>query len=142
MPRLFIEAFGLLPLRVAGSRILYLGFEDRLEASVALAIEQMAELQTQSGLVNEKQFSAARSRLLECEGVAATSETATDTDAVAARVTAILEHKQPAASRLVRVHGYFWLRTWLEPVALGRVGSLPNSSEDIQDYIFSVGGRS
>lgn len=139
MPRLFVEEFGLLPLRVAGSRILYLGFEDRLDASVALAVEQMTDLRTQSGLVNEQQFSAARSRLLECECVAAKSEAATDADALAARVTAILEHKQPAASRLVRVHRHFWLRLWLEATALGRTAALPDSAEDMQDYIFSIG---
>ena len=141
MPRLFVEELGMLPLRVAGSRILYLGFEDRMDASLALAVEQMTELQVQSGLVSESQFAAARNSLLECEGVEAETEAFADTDALAARVTALLEHKQPVASRLVRVHGYLWLRMWLETSALGRVGSLPNSNEDVLDYVFSMGSR-
>lgn len=141
MPRLFVEELGMLPLRVAGSRILYLGFEDRMDASLALAVEQMAELQVQSGLVSESQFAAARDRLLECEGVELKTETFADTDALVARATALLEHKQPVASRLVRVHGYLWLRMWLEVSALGRVGTPHNSKEDVLDYVFSVGSR-
>jgi hypothetical protein len=31
VPRLFVDAFGALPLRVAAARILYLGFEDHLD---------------------------------------------------------------------------------------------------------------
>ena len=59
MPKLFVEKFGLLPLRVAGSRILYLGFADRLDASAAFATEQMTELKVESGVVEGAQFEAA-----------------------------------------------------------------------------------
>ena len=41
VPRLFVDAFGALPLRVAAGKILYLGFEDRLDPVLALAIERM-----------------------------------------------------------------------------------------------------
>ena len=51
MPKIFVEEFGLLPMRVAGSRILYLGFADRLDASAAFATEQMTELKVESGVV-------------------------------------------------------------------------------------------
>lgn len=68
MPKVFVEKLGLLPLCVAGSRILYLGFADRLDASAAFAIEQMTELKVESGVVEGAQFEAARSRLLACDG--------------------------------------------------------------------------
>ncbi len=48
-PRTFTQKFGMLPIRVAGSRILYLGFEDRLDAASALALEQMTGLKIESG---------------------------------------------------------------------------------------------
>ena len=140
MPRVFIEEFGLLPLRVAGSRILYLAFEDRLDAVAALAIEQMSELKVESGLVDGKEFQPSRRRLLEYESVPVTVEAAADSDALSTRITAILEHKQPVASRLVRLHQYYWLRVWLERGSMGGVGSLPKSSEDIGDFVFTVGG--
>lgn len=139
MPRLFVEEFGLLPLRVAGSRILYLGFEDKLDASVALAVEQMTELQAVSGLVGAAQFSAARSRLMDCDAVAVKVQPVMDSDALAAQITAILEQKQPIESRLVRLHGYYWLRMWMESGARGKAGNLPAAVEDVKDYIFTLG---
>jgi hypothetical protein len=139
MPKVFVEKFGLLPLRVAGSRILYLGFGDRLDASAAFGTEQMTELKVESGVVEGASFEAARRRLLACDGVEAKLLVAEDKDAMAAKITAILEQKQPIASRLVRLHQYYWLRMWLESGALGKVGNLPSTSEDVKDYVFSVG---
>jgi hypothetical protein len=139
MPKLFVERFGLLPLRVAGSRILYLGFADRLDASAAFATEQMTELKVETGLLEEAQFEAARKRLLACNGVELKQEAAEDKDGMAARITAILEHKQPLAARLVRLHQYYWLRLWLESGAIGKAGKLPSTGEDVMDHVFTVG---
>jgi hypothetical protein len=139
MPKIFIESFSLLPLQVAGSRILYLGFVDRLDASAAFATERMTELKVESGVVEGAQFEAARARLLDCDSVEAKIEAVEDKDTMAARITAVLEQKQPIASRLVRLHQYYWLRIWLESGAMGRVGSMPAASEDVMDYLFTVG---
>jgi len=138
LPKLFVDCFGLLPLRVAGSRILYLGFADRLDASSALAMEQMTELKVESGVVGSSQFEIARKRLLECEGVEAKLETLKDTDAVSARITAVVEQKQPMASRLVKLHQHYWLRMWLETGAVGGTGTLPVTGEDVMDYVFTI----
>lgn len=138
MPRVFVEKFGLLPLRVAGSRILYLGSADRLDASLAFAMEQMTELKVESGVVVGAQFEAARNKLLSCEGVDVKLETAEDKDSMAARITAVLEQKQPVASRLVRVHQDYWLRMWLESGTVGKTGSLPVSHEDVKDHVFTI----
>jgi len=140
-PRIFIEEFGLLPLRVAGSRILYLGFEDMLGASAALALEQMTELKVESGLVPTEEYSAARQNLLEYEGVPVKAERVDEPDALAARITAILEQKQPVASKLVRMHQYLWLRLWLESGVKRNPDVLSQDGEDMIDYVFTVGGR-
>lgn len=139
MPGFFVEKLGLMPLRIAGNRILYLAFEDRLDASASLAIEQMTGLKVESGVLNEVQLRAARSRLLEYESIEAKIEAAPDVDTLAGRITAILEQKQPVSSRLVRLHQYYWLRLWLEDGTMGKSGRLPVSREDMGDYIFSVG---
>ena len=140
MPKVFVEKFGLLPLRVAGSRILYLGFADRLDASSAFATERMTELKVESGVVEGVSFEAARKSLLACDGVELKRETIEDRDAMAARITAILEQRQPIASRLVRLHHYYWLRMWLESGAVGRTaGNLPGTAEDVRDYVFTAG---
>ena len=141
VPRVFVEELGILPLRVAGSRILYVGFEDRLDASGALALEQMSELKVESGLVRTEEYVAARRRVLECEGVPLNTETIAETDSLTGRITAILEQKQPVASKLVRLHQYYWLRLWLENGTKGTAGSLPRSEEDMLDYVFTIGGR-
>jgi hypothetical protein len=140
MPKIFIEQFEVLPLRVAGSRILYLGSSNRLDASSAFALEQMTELKVESGVVEGGLYESARERLLACEGVETKLETVDDKDAMAARMTAILEQKQPVGSRVVRLHQYYWLRLWLEAGAFGRTGSLPKTGEDLKDYVFAVGG--
>jgi hypothetical protein len=113
-PKIFVEEFGFVPLRVAGSKLLYLGFEDRLDATSALALEQMTELKVESGLVKTHEYREARQMLLDAEGLLLTVETLGEADGLAARVTAILEQKQPISSRFVRMHKYLWLRLWLE----------------------------
>jgi Type II secretion system (T2SS), protein E, N-terminal domain len=141
VPRQFVQEFGLVPLRVAGSRLLYLGWEDRLNASVAYAVEQMSGIQVESGLVDGTDLRAARARLLEAEPISTVVHTAEDEDALAAKITGVLEQKQPVASRLVRLHQYYWLRLWLESGTKGAVGNLPHSTEDMQDCLYTVGGR-
>ena len=67
LPRLFVDAFGALPLRVAAGKILYLGFEARLDPVLALAVERMTGLRVESGLVQESLFRAGPYAHAECE---------------------------------------------------------------------------
>lgn len=60
-------------------------------------------------------------------------ENAEEPDALAARITAILEQKQPVASKLVRMHQYLWLRLWLESGTKRNTGMLPLDHEDVLD---------
>jgi hypothetical protein len=138
-PRTFVEQFGLLPLRVAGSRILYLGFEDRLDASAALALEQMSGLIVESGLMKTREYESARLAFLESDAIELREESYEEADTMAARITAILEQKQPVASKLVRVHRYYWLRLWLETAAHRPQERLTRNGEDMLDYVFRIG---
>jgi hypothetical protein len=90
------------------------------------------------GLVPAAQLQTARARLLECDAAPTSIEQAEDEDALAARITAILEQRKPAGSRLVRAHQYYWLRLWLERGANGRNGNLPAGREDMYDYVFTI----
>jgi hypothetical protein len=138
MPKVFVEEFGLVPLRVAGSRILYFGFADRLDASAAFAVEKMTELKVESGVMEGAQFAVAQCRLLDSNGVDTKLEGVKDEDAMVARITAVLEQQRPIASRLVRLHRYYWLRMWLERGVFTRAGSLPLTAEDVSDYVFTI----
>ena len=56
VPRLFIDAFGALPLRVAAGKLLYLGFEDRLDPVLARAIERMTGLRVNAVWFRNRSF--------------------------------------------------------------------------------------
>lgn len=133
MPRLFVDAFGALPLRLGAGRIAYLGFEDRPDAALALAVERMTGLQVETGVVAESNFRPAHERLLRAQFPdAELLETGTEAATVAA-LTAAVERARPRESRLVRVHDCLWLRMWLAP----QVGPLPDPGS-IRDVLCST----
>jgi hypothetical protein len=133
LPRLFVDAFGALPLRLAAGRILYLGFESRLDPGLALAIERMTGLRVESGLVQESLFRPAYRRMLGAtfppvELIEAVTESAL-TQALSKRI----EKTKPVESRLVRLHDCLWLRMWIHP----QEGPLPEINS-VRDLICSL----
>jgi hypothetical protein len=136
VPRLFVDAFGALPLRVAAGKLLYLGFEDRLDPVVALAIERMTGLRVECGLVQESLFRAAHTRMLSSRFPRVELIEASSEAAMAHALSRSIERARPVESRLVRVHDCLWLRMWL------RRGSraLPGI-ESVEDLICSIGIR-
>lgn len=115
VPRLFVDAFGALPLRVGAGRILYLGFEDRPDPALALAVERMTGLHVECGIVEESVFRPAQARMLEAKFPAVELVEAATETALAARFTRALERAAPIEARLVRVHDCLWLRMGLVP---------------------------
>jgi hypothetical protein len=138
MPKAFVEEFKALPLRTANSKILYLAFEDRLDASLALALQKMSGLKVVSGFLDSEELRTARQSLLAAGEVIATVELILDIDLLTSKISEILEEKQPVYTQLVRVHHYLWLRLWLESGAASGVGTLPRSQEDMADYVFRL----
>ena len=136
VPRLFIDAFGALPLRVAAGKLLYLGFEDRLDPVLALAVERMTGLRVECGIVQGSHFRLAHSRTLDASfPPAELIEAASGPELVDALAKAI-EHARPVESRLARVHDCFWLRLWQS----AQRGSQLESNA-IQDVICSLGAQ-
>ncbi len=112
LPRFFVDAFGALPLRVAAGRLLYLGFEDRPDAVLALAVERMTGLRVESGLVEGTRFRAAHRRLLEARFPGVELLEAASEAALVRALARSVERTRPVESRLVRVHDCLWLRMW------------------------------
>ena len=139
MPKRFIAEFGLVPLRAAGSTLLYMAFETRMNAATALAVEHMTGLRVESGLLAGKQFTEARTAVLAAESIPVQMTLANDADVLTSNIVRVLEQRQPIASRLVRVHGYYWLRLWLENGTQQGSASLPQSTEDMEDHLFMIG---
>jgi hypothetical protein len=133
VPRLFVDAFGALPLRMAAGRLLYLGFEDRLDPILALAVERMSGLRVESGLVRESQFGPAHARMLSAKFSAVELIEAVSEPAVAYALAKAIEQARPVASRLVRVHDCLWLRMWRRPQS----GPMPERGSTM-DVICSI----
>lgn len=133
LPRLFVEAFGALPLRVAAGRILYLGFEDRLDPVVALAVERMLGLRVEAGLVRCSLFRPAHREILTASFPRTELIEAASESPLVRVLTRAVERTKPVASRLVRVHDCLWLRMWTRPQA----GTVPEAAE-VEDVICSL----
>jgi hypothetical protein len=136
LPRLFVDAFGALPLRVAAGRLLYLGFEDRLDPMMALAIERITGLRVASGLVQGSLFRSAHARMLNAKFPPVELIEAGSEQAIARALAKAIERARPVESRLVRAHDCLWLRMWQRPQS----GPLPEAAS-IEDLICSIGSH-
>jgi len=133
LPRLFIDAFGALPLRMAAGKILYLGFEDRVDPALALAVERMTGLRVEVGLVQGSFFGPAHARTLEARFPPVELIEAATEQALAQAFSRAIEESRPVEARLVRIHDCFWLRIWRRRQA----GPLP-APGSIRDLIAST----
>ncbi len=134
VPRLFLDAFGALPLRVPAGKLLYLGFEQRLDLVLALAIGRMTGLRVESGIVCSSLFRPALARLLRESFPAAQLAEAVSETAAAHLIARSIERNQPVNSRMVRVHDLIWLRTW----KIRENDSVPRTAS-VRDLICSIG---
>ncbi len=124
LPRFFVDAFGALPLRVAAGKVIYLGFEDRLDPILALALERMAGLRVEGGIVTGSQFASAHARMLEARFPSAELIEAASEPVLVRALARRVEQLRPVESRIVRVHDCLWLRLWTAPQA----GPIPQAA--------------
>jgi hypothetical protein len=116
VPRLFLDSYGMLPLRVAGGKMLYLGFEDRINAAAALAIARMTGLRVETGVVPSTQYLRAHERMMDAAYPRTVLTEAASAQSAIDKITQAVERIRPHAARLVRLHQYLWLRLWRTPV--------------------------
>ncbi len=141
MPSRLVREFGLVPLRVAGSQLLYMAFQNHMDAATALAVEQMNGVRVETGLLPDTDYAAARESVLAAESVPVEMKTVGDRDTLVAAIVKTLVQRQPLAAKLVRVHHFYWLRMWLESGALAGTGMLPPGPEDVEDLLITFGNR-
>jgi Type II secretion system (T2SS), protein E, N-terminal domain len=134
MPRLFLDAFGALPVRLAGSGVLYLGFESKLDPVLALAIGRMTDLRVECGVVADSHFRSAHARMLEAPFPPVSLIEAVSPAAAALTLAREVERTRPVASRLVRAHDYLWLRQWMRPQ-----DRTPHEQGTVHDLVCSLG---
>jgi hypothetical protein len=134
VPRLLLDAFGALPLRLAGGKVLYIGFEECLDPILAFAVERMTGLRVESGIVRESAFRSAHAQILQGAFPAAELVEAVSPLAATHALAKSVERVQPLASRLVRVHDCLWMRMWKQE----QHTTLPQINA-VEDVICSIG---
>lgn len=110
VPRLFVDTFGILPLRVAGSSLLYVAFEDQMDRCATLAIERMTGLTVEAGLAAGSEFRRMHEQILNAQFPRARILETTSVHALVLAFTKALENAKPVKAKLVRMRNFFWLR--------------------------------
>jgi hypothetical protein len=134
VPRLFLDAFGALPLRIAAGKLLYLGFEQCLDPVLAFAVGRMTGLRVESGMVCSSLFRPGLGRLLKETFPTAQLAEAVSETAAAHLLARSIERVQPVNSRMVRVHDFIWLRMWRSQ----ENDAVPNTAA-VCDVVCSIG---
>jgi Type II secretion system (T2SS), protein E, N-terminal domain len=137
LPRLLAEAFGAVPLRAAGGNLLYVAFANRIDRSLAYAMERMLGVRLTSGVLRDSEYLRARGEFLEEAGPATKFLEAATVAALARLLTRCIEQEKPAEARLVGVHEYCWLRMWKQAP---RGEGLPKTG-DVEDIVCTVGQK-
>jgi len=139
MPRKLREYLGVLPVRLVAGKKLYLGAEQKIDASASLVLERMTGLTVEAGVIGHREMAEGSERLNECETIECLETHVKSSSALIETVTSALMQAQPIASRIVRLHEFFWVRMWLERGAFGRIGMLPATGEDVVDLLYRIG---
>lgn len=134
MPRLFLDAFGVLPIRVWAGKLMYLGFEESIDSVIAFGLERMAAMRVECGVVRTSQFKPSQALLLKETFPSLQMAEAASGSAAAHLLAKTVERFQPAASRLVRVRDFLWLRMILSSQPLHLV-----PIQSIRDFVCTVG---
>jgi Type II secretion system (T2SS), protein E, N-terminal domain len=136
LPRFLAEALGVVPLRVLGGRTLCLAFSRHIDRALSYAVERILGLRVSSGILPDSGMVAAEDEFLSAPAPPARLIEVSSAAALARVVTSLIESEKPLEARLVRVHGFWWLRLWRRaPIGFG----LPDC-DDVEDVLCASGG--
>jgi Type II secretion system (T2SS), protein E, N-terminal domain len=137
LPRLLIDSFGALPLRMAGRGLLYLAFEDKIDRCMTLAVERMTGLKVEAGVLRGSEFRRLQQEALRASFPKTRLLEATNTRGLMLTLAGMVEECKPVQARLVRIHDYFWLRLWRTSPAEGGRKPVPAMS-DVEDMVCAL----
>ena len=135
LPRFLAETFGVLPLRTAWGRLLYVAYAGPIDRSVNYAMERIAGLRVIAGIAADGEFREGQARYLRTAAPRTRYLEAASPRALVRAIARIIEREKPADARLVRVHDMFWLRMWRQRQ---RPAGLPAWSE-VEDLLAAAG---
>jgi hypothetical protein len=136
-PRLLIDSFGAVPLRLAGRELLYVAFEDRIDRCLVLAVERMLGLKVEAGVLRESEFRRVQQDVLHAPFPKTRLLEAANMRGLIHAFTAMLEERKAMRSQIVRVHDYYWLRIWRHPAVTEGSRVLP-ATEEVEDMVCSL----
>lgn len=133
LPQLFADAFGAMPVHGPTGKSLYLGFEQNVDKTLALALERIEGLRVECGIVPTSTFRESL-RLIRRRNSPGIQIAEAAIDIAAAHVFAkAIERARPIGSRLVRVHDWLWMRMVCAPKPAGLAGD-----SNIRDVVCRV----
>jgi hypothetical protein len=137
-PRVMMDAFGAVPLRVAGRRLLYVAFEDKIDRCLVLAAERMLGLKVEAGVMRETEFRGLRQQMLRAQFPKTRLLEAANIRGVVHAFTAMIEERKAVRAQIVRVQDFFWLRVWHKP---GQSQDVLSSVEEVEDMVCTLAAR-
>src|SRR5262249_34484580 len=137
LPRLLVDHFGAVPLRLAGRSLLYVAFEDKIDRCLILAIERMLGLKVEAGVLRDSEFRRVRQEALKASFPKTRLLEATSMRGLVHAVATMLEERRAFHSRIVRIHNYFWLRIRRHSVATDDKKVLP-TGENVEDMVCAL----
>lgn len=136
-PRLLIDSAGAVPLRLAGRELLYVAFEDKIDRCLLLAVEQMLGLKVEAGVLRESDFCRVQQDALRASFPKTRLLEAASMRGLVHAITSTVEERKAVRSQIVRVHDYYWLRIWRNPLVTGDRRVLP-AVEEVEDLVCSI----
>jgi hypothetical protein len=137
IPRIFLDTFGFVPLRITGSGSLFVAFEDRVDHSLTLAMERVTGRRVEAGLLGSSEFRQAHQCMMTARFPRAKLIEGAGADVVAAALARLIEKEQPTDAWIVRVHQYLWLRLRCDRRKHGTVLG-PSVDCQFQDVVCSI----
>jgi hypothetical protein len=110
LPRLLMEAFGVLPVRVAAHKILYLAVDEQVDRRLNLGIEKMTGYQVEAIVLKASAYLRLRQAVFEQAAPAVKFYSSGSIASLEDSIADLIAENGAVASRLVRVNQYIWVR--------------------------------
>jgi hypothetical protein len=136
-PRLLMDSLNVIPLRLAGRHLLYVAFEERIDRCLVLSVERMLGLKVEAGVLPASEFRRRQGEILRASFPKARLLEAMNMRGLVHAFTGMMEENKPVQAKIVRVHDYFWLRLWRNPMATEDSKTLPGIP-DVEDMVCAL----
>lgn len=129
IPRELIDTYRILPLPARSRSLLYLAFNNRIDAIASYAVQHITGVRVETGLAAESAFQQAWTRALRLQECATAVVPVQTGEELYDAASSILQAQDVADARIARLHQHVWLRVF--PSNQGGLGSVCH-----RDYLY------